>query len=479
MRNALCRIILSLLLLGAAILPAAASSAAAPPPPTPVAGKPGTVTVLSNGITYYAQAGDTLTSIAQRYTSRSDHWAELGKINRINRDVSIPIGAAILIPTELLGDDAINAQVVALAGQVRARVAGGHDRMLAIGATLEEGVEIDTGPNSFLTIALPDSTRIAVPSNSRVKLARLRATRYTGSPRTEVVLLRGRIESRVAPLDAIKGKFEVRTPHTVAGVRGTRFRVGLLDNATATTVLSGRVAVGKTAADTRVLVPATGNISSAAAVAPAVDLLPAPRIVAPESGTLYRAAQVALVPLAGAAAYHVQISTDQDAQNVIAESRASAPYVTLGGVHDGDYFMHVSAIDRAGLQGLVASAPFRLRRRAAAAGAPYIERSDYASVTLRWNMPPDSKAHLQVARDPDFSWLIHSATTDAAQATLPRPPFGTYYARVQIVSADGSTTSFSTVQPFIVTDQWVLNDGTPSGVRDAQLRPVPSAPSSR
>jgi hypothetical protein len=44
---------------------------------------------------------------------------------------------------------------------------------------------------------------------------------------------------------------------------------------------------------------------------------------------------------------------------------------------------------------------------------------------------------------------------------LPRPPFGTYYARVQIINPDGSSGAVSAVQAFIVTDHWVINDGGP------------------
>ncbi|HYD82204.1 MAG TPA: FecR domain-containing protein [Paucimonas sp.] len=460
MRKPLCRLLLLLVL--------AAGSAHAGP--AAAEGKPGSITVAAAGIIYHAQAGDTLMSVAQQFTGKAANWAALGKLNDIRKDDSIPIGTGIVIPADLLLDEPTEAKVAALSGTIVTKGADGGRIALAVGARIIEGMEIETSANGFLTITLPDSSRVSIPSNSRVKLAKLRVTRYTKSPRTEVTLLRGRVESRVAPLEAIKGRFEVHTPRSVAGVRGTHFRVGWNGKTAANEVLDGSVAVGKDRqTETVRLAAARGSVAGAAGVGPAVDLLPAPQVAAP-AGTDYPAPAFTLVPVSGAAAYHVQVSTDRDAQNVIAESRSPQTTLKVDGIRDGDYFMHVSAIDQAGLEGLVRTQAFRLqirpesRARPAASGAPLVERSDSKTVTLRWPAQAGKQYRLQVSRDPDFSWLIHTKQVTAPEATLPRPDFGTYYARVQTVNADGSVNAFSPVQPFVVTDHWVINDGSQAKV---------------
>lgn len=474
MRRILCCVILPLALYSAAVAgaPAVAVPAADALPSSVIQGQPGTIAVASAAITYFAQRGDTLISIAQAYTGRRDNWTALAKINRIDRDVRIPVGTGIVIPAELLADEPSEATVAALSGNSRASAADGSPIVLSLGARITEGVEIETGANSFLTLTLADASRISVPSNSRVRLAKLRTARYTKSPRTELMLLRGRVESRVTPLEAVKGKYEVRTPQSVAGVRGTRFRVGILGNGVAHEVLSGRVAVGNRRPDEALtLASARGAIVGAAELGPAVDLLPAPQVAAPEK-TVYPAARFTLVPVAGANAYHVQVSTDQDGLNPVAENRGAQPQVAVDGLRDGDYFMHVSALDRAGLQGLTRTQAFTLKQqasplpRAAGLSAPYVERSDARSVTLRWSAQPGQRYQLQIARDAGFSWLIHSVATDQPEATVPRPPFGSYYARVQAIAGDGSA-AFSHAQPFVVTDHWVLNDGMPVKAKDA------------
>jgi hypothetical protein len=468
MRTTLCRLMLSLAF-------AAGSVHAGTVAPSAPEGKPGSVTVAPASITYYAQAGDTLMSIAQQYTTKRDNWVAIGKFNRVNEDMRIPIGTAIVIPADLLADEPVDAKVAALSGTITAKSADGSTIALGIGTKITEGMEIDTSANGFLTIALPDSSRVSIPSNSRVKLNKLRLTKYTKSPRTDIMLLRGRVESRVAPLDAVKGRFDVHTPQSVAGVRGTHFRVGWNGKTAANEVIDGSVAVGRDKQpDAVTLGSAKGSVVDAARIGPVVDLLPAPQIAAP-AGNDYPAPQFTLQPVDGAAAYHVQVSTDHDAQNVIAESRSPTPKLKVDGVRDGEYFMHVSAVDRSGLEGLVRTQAFSLRARAdtqpkqAAGGAPWIDHSDSKTVTLRWpaQVQAGRQYQVQVARDADFSWLIYTSRVSAPEATLPRPDFGTYYARVQAVNADGNTTAWSAIQPFVVTDHWVLNDGSQAKVNNS------------
>src|SRR5690606_24998706 len=143
-----------------------------------------------------------------------------------------------------------------------------------VGSRIVEGMKIQTGVNSFLTISLPDASRISLPSNSGMQMTKLRRAPYTGSPRVEVPLLRGRVLSRVSPLDTNKGRFEVRTPVSVAGVRGTYFRASYDGTKASTEVLDGHVAASSIRTqETRLLPRAKGNIISRSEVSPAIDLL--------------------------------------------------------------------------------------------------------------------------------------------------------------------------------------------------------------
>lgn len=447
---------------------------------------PGNITIGAASITYFARQGDTLTSIAQQYTDKAGNWKALGKLNRINDDSAIPIGMPIIIPGELLGETPAKATVVAMTGTVTAEAADGATLYLTIGSTVGEGAQIRTSNNSFLTLALTDQSRISVPSNSRLQLSKLRTARYLYRPRTELLLLRGRVESRVSPLEANHGRFEVRTPLSVAGVRGTHFRVGLLGEGAAkriaTETLEGRVAVAQagqsTLPDDIVLTRGKGAITDRKAVGAMVDLLPAPALM-PGNGPSkleYLSAKIPLAAVPGAAAYHLQIARDPEARNLLAENRASVPMLSIAGVPQGQYFAQVSAIDRSGLEGMSSIVPIILmpandgrNSMLKMPSAPKVAGSDSKTVTLRWTPVAGRAMRVQLARNSDFSALLVNRLSPAGEAQLARPPFGTYYARVEILDESGNVQVSSLAQPVIVTDQWIMNDGEPIAVKPGQV----------
>lgn len=463
---------LSLMLLLAGGWPGALSAANPAPPAEPVS-------VQRDGILYVTRAGDTLSSIAKQFTTRQDHWQVLGRLNSIDKDTALAIGTRIRIPADLLQDEPSEAALIALSGSIVASSAQGQSVLLGIGSRITEGMQITTGNNSFLTMLLPDQSRISVPSNSHIRIAKLRTTLYTRSPRTEILLLNGRIESKISPLEQNKGRFEVRTPLAVAGVRGTDFRVAVGNNGTATAVVSGKVEVGRPSQRGNLLLGAgEGNLTDAKAVGKPVKLLPAPQLAGRPAPLHPAGARFRLTPVPGAARYHVQVATDQQAQAILMERYASEPQLQFDGLAAGSYFARISAIDKQGLEGLASIRAFALDAAPAALADPEVPdalqagASQTGQLVLRWNAAAGRTFNVQVGRDPAFSWLLYSATSTAPEVHFARPAFGTYYARVQAIKPDGTTGPYSPAQPFVVTDQWIIQDGNPASVSGSLPRPL-------
>lgn len=428
---------------------------------------PGSIAVTPSGIIYHAKAGDTLISIASTYTTRSANWTILGSLNRIARDKGIPIGTPILIPADLLLDEPDEGKVIARNGTIVATYPDGSTSTLNVGSRIVEGMVLNTGANSFLTVALPDQSRISIPSNSQAQVALLRKTLYTASPRVEIALQQGSVVSRVSPLQTNKGSYKVRTPVSVAGVRGTEFRVRLVNGEAATEVLDGRVlAALPREADGKLLERAKGNFTGRTALGPITDLLPPPQL-AGMPWRLQDRAHFALAPLKSADSYHVQLASDADMLNMIAEASGPAHDIVLDNIQEGSYFARLSAIDTNGLEGMPRTVAVTIRDRRApptslpTQPAPFVASSDPRELVLRWPGSPDGKYNVQVARDSDFSWLTYNTNVTGTEARFPRPAFGTYFARVQHVEADGSASAYSFAQTLIVTDQWIINDGQP------------------
>ncbi|MDO8179538.1 MAG: FecR domain-containing protein [Undibacterium sp.] len=401
-------------------------------------GQPGEFNITPPDITYYALQGDTLSSIALRFTDKVSNANLLGKRNKIANDRTIPVGSAILIPLELMPEEASEAKVVALAGNATLRKKEGADTAIAIGDILTEGSHISTGKNGFLSLALPDASRISIPSNSQVSLAKLRMTKYTKSPRTEINLQQGRIESTVTPLSANKGRFEVTSPLATAGVRGTHFRVGVNENGIANEVLTGAVAVGNKKKPNDLLIPSgKGNIISNTAIGKAVDLLPAPALSGNFQLQEKPTVQFGIAKMADAHAYRAQIALDGKAQDIVMEGRVTGENIKLDGLDDGQYFVRITAIDAIGLEGLPVTQAFTLKARPEPpfSAQPKAKlRAD--SVDFVWTEASDAKAYrLQVASDAAFQQLmIDQADIPTVQYHADKLANGSYFWRVATIA---------------------------------------------
>lgn len=425
--------------LGFLLLLAGAQATAAPAPIDSDA-----IQIAPSAITYRARLGDTLSMIAERLTTKRSNWIALAKINAIRNDRAIPVGTAIVIPVALLLQDPGSAKVVALSGIVSATSADGKTSSLEIGSTLYEGTRIETGQNSFLTLALADESRIALPSNSQVKLTSLRNARYTKSPVTEITVLQGRVDSRVSSLKESKGRFEVRSPLAVAGVRGTNFRVDVSNNQMATEVLSGGVAVAQNNRPAALtLQPGQGNVTDAHGVGKAVKLLPEPEVSGGPALQERTTVRITVVPVPGARGYRTQIASDRAAQNILTEIDTGSGDIKIDGLADGNYFARMTAIDAQGLQGLPHVHAFKLKARP----EPPLNiqpkgKTRSANLTFSWSeMLAAGSYHLQVATDDKFSNpVIDEATLTSAQFSTEKLPLGSYFWRVAtVLNRDGKT----------------------------------------
>lgn len=171
-------------------------------------------------------------------------------------------------------------------------------------------------------------------------------------------------------------------------------------------------------------------------------------------------------PIADALGYHVQVAQDGDLLNLLAEANSNSSEVVMHNLQEGNYFIRMAAIDKFGLEGMPRTMAVNIKNRESVQAsptqaAPSVADGNVKELVLRWPGPANQKYNVQVARDLEFSWLLFSTSVTGNEIKLPRPSFGTYFARVQSVNPDGSSNPFSFAQTLIVTDQWIINDGHP------------------
>lgn len=307
-------------------------------------------------IRYVVRSGDTLYDLAQTNFVRVSDYRSVQRLNRVVDPRRMAVGRTLVIPTNLLKSEPIQARIVSFRGNVQ--LSGGT---LATGAMMGEGVVISTGANAFLRFALPDGGHVTIPSQSRVRVTRLRRVILNGAVDHELTVETGRAESNAAPV-LPAGRFRVRTPVSVSAVRGTAFRVAYAPahEAGSTEVLEGVVGVSDADLTDEVRVSANEAAAERDGAVRIVPLLAAPSLAQPDRPQTEGGLNFSVTPQTGAAAYRGRVATDAGFIDSFleADSAVGGSALTFPSVEDGVYFLRLTALSEEGVEGVPTSYSF-------------------------------------------------------------------------------------------------------------------------
>ncbi|MDF2925285.1 MAG: hypothetical protein K0R57_4199 [Paenibacillaceae bacterium] len=134
------------------------------------------------------------------------------------------------------------AKVTDLSGEVMVYKGGGEQSYSAFtGMLLSEGDSISTGSSSWVELELDDDKLVKLTENTQMSIDELTGSEEAGDDSTGLKLWFGNMWNNVKKKLGGDAEYEVRTPKTVMGVRGTQFYVSLHDRNTVIAVLEGRI----------------------------------------------------------------------------------------------------------------------------------------------------------------------------------------------------------------------------------------------
>lgn len=303
-------------------------------------------------VRYVVRQGDNLFRFASNYLIRPENYRIVQKLNRVADPLRLPVGMVLVIPRELLKHEPVRGTVHSYRGAVRI---GG--KPAALGMAVGEGALIETGQKSFVTLMLPDDTSIALPSQSSVRVQRLRRVVLDSHVERLFGIERGGASASVTPMTDPNSDFRFSTPGAITSVRGTKFRMGYDRDAGLATseVLEGKVGFDASEQGHQTLPAGFGSTSR---LSEPVALLPPPELVEPEAVQKDEGVRFALKPMPGARAYHVQVGADAKFLGVLDEITSTSPEATFAALPDGAYFVRATAIDGNELEGEPAVYPF-------------------------------------------------------------------------------------------------------------------------
>lgn len=383
---------------------------------------------------YVVRAGDTLIGIAERHFIEPENWRQIQAINRIADPYRLQIGVVLRIPTALLRVKTAEARIAAFQGRV-GLVRNGESAAPRLDQAIAEGDVLETGPNAYLRLILSDGGAIIVPSNTRLRIDRLRADALTGGLDQSFSVLNGRIESRVSPVGH-GGSYTVRTPVSVSAVRGTVYRTGFdadLSRATAA-VLEGVVDVEAGDAEASVT-PNLGAVMGATGLV--VKPLPGrPYLTDPDAPRSDAEVVFDIVPVPGAVAYRGMVASDPGLVEVVAqtESTDGQSRLVFPALPDGFHYLSVSAVTADGLEGPASVYDFlRVRNAVRNLTVDQIASGPGARAHLfRWasDGPSTPRYRFQLGR-PDEAPLIDREGLKEASLQIQDLKPGTYVWRVR------------------------------------------------
>ncbi|MFH1198608.1 MAG: FecR domain-containing protein [Candidatus Omnitrophota bacterium] len=143
--------------------------------------------------------------------------------------VFVVIAALFLYSVSFAADIKRDADIVEVAGKVEVKNTKGTWIPAQIGMKLNEGDVVRTMEDSFAVIKLngSEAATVEVKKNSQMRLAQLTQNTDKKTQSTMLDLALGDVLIKAQKLHSEKSKFEVKTPTSIVGVRGTTFSVSV------------------------------------------------------------------------------------------------------------------------------------------------------------------------------------------------------------------------------------------------------------
>lgn len=388
-----------------------------------------------DAIVYTVRKGDTLISLARSWMIRETDWKQVQRINRVPDPHRLTVARKLTLPVRLLKFRAASATVAAFRGDVSASVAGSAARPVTLSQALGEGARVVTGPASSLSLALTDGSVITLPSNSALRISRLRKLLITDSIDYELALDSGGVRTRVSPFRNRDDRFRLRNPIAVSAVRGTDFRNHYDADAgkARAELIEGGLALSAAAGEEEArLDPAFGAVIGKAGGIDVERLLPPPVLIAGQAVQRAPMLAFAVDPVASARSYRLQIGRDSGFVDVVEDVASTSPAFALSGLPNGNYFARFTAFASSGLEGMPGTFAFKRRVATATQGAV----SGDEGYVFRWIGTGDGvrRYHFQLRTQDNPEFVVDEAGLAGSSIILSDLPPGRYLWRVGTIT---------------------------------------------
>lgn len=292
------------------------------------------------------EEGETLRSIARREFGKSGLSAMLANFNSMNEADPVSAGQIIRIPLFTPVERQF-ATVIFAKGTVSK-----SDEPLERDDKVYLNELVKTGRDGFASLQFASGSVINLQPLTHAKLEKLNCLETDDSCLIMLHSAQGEVSSDVQRRDGQPTEFTINTPYASAAVRGTLFELNAVSTDILLGVTEGEVVLESGTDNSLPLEQGFGTVvgENTPPIDP-VALLPAPvyRYIptrAAEGDT------VSWWALSDVDQYLVNISSDPNGQQVVANYNETQSILSIDDIDAGEYFFNVRGIDSYGLKGI-------------------------------------------------------------------------------------------------------------------------------
>ncbi len=236
----------------------------------------GSATALAVDWEYAVRPGESLWQIAHRFCGNEQGVDRLARHNGLKTPNALRAGSVLRIPVDCLIRQPVNAKLLE-ADATASLERDGVQLTSSAGDEIRMGDTLSTGA-SFAVVEFADQSRLTIRPHSVISFVMLTSHGESGMVDTLLRLRKGRVQHAVESGGGPRHQHRIATPVGAAAVRGTKFRVEILDGEVATVATTeGEVGFSQVSSASTPVAAGQGLVASVTS-SRTEPLLPAPVI---------------------------------------------------------------------------------------------------------------------------------------------------------------------------------------------------------
>lgn len=403
---------------------------------------------------YTLRPGESFGQVAEQLLSEGFSAPRLLQYNEAEKASALTEGDSIRIPLSWLKRQPDPARVTSVSGLVQL-ISGADGRKLPLtpNTLIRVGDEILSSSGSA-TITLADGSEVRLSPDSRLIFNRLTQYGKSGMVDTRLRLQKGEVHTRVKPVIEGGARFEIETPSAVAAVRGTAFALQTSVDGTSVQVTEGVVDFGAPGKTRRIPAGYSATVSTKTSAGLSIRRLPPAPEVNPLPATLNQLpAELSWAP--SPAPLHRLNIFETDSGRWVESRQIDGNEFNISLLDNGDYEIHLAALDKRGTAGMPAVVPVTIDLQAQAASLVAPAEGEVANDDMpefRWTLNGENEvARVEISTDDSFRELVTTSEWAPETSALPLRPLGPgqYYWRV-VTEAGGNSVATSGTRKLVV-----------------------------